>query len=172
MFLLAAIVATAATILAVTAANAMHALLYLIVSLLAVAVVMVTLGAPFAAALEVIVYAGAILVLMVFVVMMLNVGRDAARHERRLLTPAAWVLPGLLSAVLLGQLVYGVATGGLGPASDAVVLPQAVGMRLFTVYLLAVELGGMLLLAALIGAYHLSRAARRRDADMPAQEGE
>ena len=61
----------------------MHALLYLIVSLLAVAVVFFTLGAPFVAALEVIIYAGAIMVLFVFVVMMLNLGQDAERTKRR-----------------------------------------------------------------------------------------
>ena len=59
--------------------NAVHALLYLVVSLLAVAVVFFTLGAPFVAALEVIIYAGAIMVLFVFVVMMLNLGD--ARHR-------------------------------------------------------------------------------------------
>ena len=55
----------------------MHALLYLVVSLLAVAVIFFLLGAPFAAALEVIIYAGAIMVLFVFVVMMLNVSADS-----------------------------------------------------------------------------------------------
>ena len=59
----------------------MHALLYLIVSLLAVAIVFYVLGAPFAAALEVIVYAGAIMVLFVFVMMMLNLGKAAAARS-------------------------------------------------------------------------------------------
>ena len=61
--------------------NAVHALLYLIVSLLAVAVVFYVLGAPFVAALEVIIYAGAIMVLFVFVVMMLNLGEHAVSME-------------------------------------------------------------------------------------------
>ncbi len=63
--------------LAITRLVAVHALLYLIVSLLAVAVVFYTMGAPLVAALEVIIYAGAIVVLFVFVVMMLNLGTQA-----------------------------------------------------------------------------------------------
>ena len=70
----------------------MHALLYLIVSLLAVALVFFTLGAPFVAALEVIIYAGAIMVLFVFVVMMLNLGARAVAREERLAArpPPGW----------------------------------------------------------------------------------
>jgi NADH-quinone oxidoreductase subunit J len=73
LFYLASIVAVIATLLAITRRHAVHALLYLVVSLLAVAVVFYVLGAVFVAALEVMVYAGAIMVLFVFVVMMLNV---------------------------------------------------------------------------------------------------
>ena len=69
--------AVIATLLAITRLVAVHALLYLIVSLLAVAVVFYTMGAPLVAALEVIIYAGAIVVLFVFVVMMLNLGAKA-----------------------------------------------------------------------------------------------
>ena len=72
VFYIAAAVAILATIMVITRLNAVHALLYLIVSLLSVAVVFYTLGAPFIAALEVIIYAGAIMVLFVFVVMMLS----------------------------------------------------------------------------------------------------
>ena len=80
-FYIAAIVAIVSTVLTITRLNAVHALLYLIVSLLAVAVVFYTMGAPFVAALEVIIYAGAIMVLFVFVVMMLNLGKRAAIAE-------------------------------------------------------------------------------------------
>jgi len=72
-FYIAAAVAVISTVMAITRLVAVHALLYLIVSLLAVAVVFYTMGAPLVAALEVIIYAGAIVVLFVFVVMMLNV---------------------------------------------------------------------------------------------------
>ena len=74
LFYVAATVALVATVLAMTRTNAIHALIYLIVSLLAVAVIFFLIGAPFAAALEIVIYAGAIMVLFVFVIMMLNLG--------------------------------------------------------------------------------------------------
>ena len=87
----------------VTRTNLVHALLYLVVSLFAVAVVFYTLGAPFVAALEVIVYAGAIMMLFLFAVMLLNVRADSPVK-----VPGwAWVGPGILVAVLLAELVYG-----------------------------------------------------------------
>jgi len=73
-FYFSAGVAVLATFRVITNTNPVHALLYLIISLLAVSMVFFALGAPFAGALEIIVYAGAIMVLFVFVVMMLNLG--------------------------------------------------------------------------------------------------
>src|SRR5580693_1078972 len=103
---LEATVAVIATVLAITNYHPLHALLYLIVSLLAVAMVFFSLGAPFAGILEVIVYAGAIMVLFVFVVMLLNLGKATAEQERRWLRPNTWVGPGLLSLALLGELAH------------------------------------------------------------------
>ena len=97
-------VALIATALAITNYNPLHALLYLIVSLLAVAMVFFSIGAPFAGVLEVIVYAGAIMVLFVFVVMLLNLGRATVDQERAWLRPRTWIGPGLLSFALLVEL--------------------------------------------------------------------
>ncbi len=80
-FSVAAAVAVLATARMLTCLDVVHALLWLVVSLLAVAVVFFTLGAPFVAVLEVVVYAGAIMVLFVFVVMMLNLGQRARQAE-------------------------------------------------------------------------------------------
>ena len=99
-FYLAGVVAVIATLLVVTRHDTIHALLYLIVSLFAVAVVFYTLGAPFVAALEVIVYAGAIIVLFLFTVMLLNIGHEAEGDERHRLRPVSWLGPGLLAGVL------------------------------------------------------------------------
>ncbi|HXR80916.1 MAG TPA: NADH-quinone oxidoreductase subunit J, partial [Saprospiraceae bacterium] len=71
-FYIASAIAVAATIMVITRHNLIHALLYLVVSFLAIAVVFYLIGAPFIAALEVIIYAGAIVVLIIFVIMMLN----------------------------------------------------------------------------------------------------
>ncbi|HJU20636.1 MAG TPA: NADH-quinone oxidoreductase subunit J [Stellaceae bacterium] len=157
VFYIAAAVAVVATAMVVTRSNVVHALLYLIVSLLAAAVVFYVLGAPFAAALEVIIYAGAIMVLFVFVVMMLNLGADATVQERQWIRPRAWIGPAFLSAVLVGLLIYMLAAGGGGIAAQREVGAKQVGIVLFGPYLLAVELASMLLLAGLVAAYHLGR---------------
>jgi NADH-quinone oxidoreductase subunit J len=151
-----AFVATLATLLVVTNTNPVHALLYLVVSLLAVAGVFFALGAPFAGALEVIIYAGAIMVLFVFIVMMLNLGPETVKQERQWLRPATWIGPMLLSALVLGALLFGV-IGADAPAGTATIGPKAVGIALFGPYLLAVELASLLLLGALVAAYHLGR---------------
>jgi len=137
--------------------NAVHALLHLIVSLLAIAVIFFTLGAPFVAALEVIIYAGAIMVLFVFVIMMLNLGPHAAEAERRWLDPAIWVGPGILALILAGEVGYLILRGAAGTTGAAIVGPQTVGVSLFTTYMLGVELASLVLLAGLVGAYHLGR---------------
>lgn len=156
-FYLAAAVAVLATVRVITGTNPVHALLNLIVSLLAVAMIFFTLGAPFVAILEIIVYAGAIMVLFVFVVMMLNLGEAAVEQERKWLRPGVWIWPGLLSLVLLVELflVLPASSGHLlgGTEVDA----KQVGIALYGPYLLAVELASMLLLAALVAAYHLGR---------------
>lgn len=159
-FYLSAVVAVLATVMVISATNAIHALLELVVSLLAVAIVFYVLGAPFAAALEVIVYAGAIMVLLIFAVMLLNLGAQAARQERQWLSPRVWTGPAILAAILFGELVYMLWRGPGLVQTGAAVTPQQVGALLFGPYLLAVELASMLLLAGLVAAYHLGREAQ------------
>jgi NADH-quinone oxidoreductase subunit J len=160
-FAVASFVAVVATAFTVTGKNPVHALLYLIVSLLAVALIFFLLGAPFAALLEVIVYAGAIMVLFVFVVMMLNLGPAATEQEGRWLTPRIWLGPVVLAGVLLIEMVLLMLEGTL--ATGAVhqvgleVSAKQIGIALYGPYLLAVELASMLLLGALVAAYHLAR---------------
>lgn len=155
-FYIAAAVALAATVMAMTRASAAHALIYLIVSLLAVAVIFYLIGAPFAAALEIVIYAGAIMVLFVFVIMMLNIGEKGDQRERQWLRPSVWLGPALLSLVLFVELIY-VISGVNEPVSAGMVGPKQVGLTLFGPYVLAVEIASMLLLAGLVGAYHLGR---------------
>lgn len=161
LFYGSSIVAVAATILAITRSNAVHALLYLIISLLAIAGMMLALGAPLAAMLEVIVYAGAIMVLFVFVVMLLNLGPDAGAEEKPWLQLRYWVGPGALSLALLIMLARLMLAEPVAELALAEVGPKQVGIALFGPYLLAVELGSMLLLAGLVAAYHLGREAPR-----------
>ena len=159
LFYISAVVAVAATTLALSRRDAVHGLLYLIVSLLAVALVFFALGAPFAAALEVIIYAGAIVVLFLFAVMLLDLGR--AEEEQRIALPSAWIGPAALAAVLLGELIFIVlgSQNGLSHLARRVP-PDAVGRALFGPYLIAVELASMLLLAALVAAWRLGTTRR------------
>ena len=154
-FYIAAAVAIIATVLMLTGLNVVHALLYLIVSLLAVAVVFYVIGAPFVAALEVIIYAGAIMVLFVFVIMMLNLGEHAVSMERGWLMPGIWIGPTVLAGLLLVEVAYLVAGGGGAYMGAGMVEPKQVGIVLFGPYVIGVELASMLLLAGLVGAYHL-----------------
>ncbi len=162
LFYLAAAVAVIATIGVIVQSNIVHGLLYLILSLLAVAVIFYVLGAPLAAMLEAIVYAGAIMVLFLFVIMMLNLGQSTRDRERQWLRAGGWLLPALLAAVLLGQLLY-VMNGVEGMSAAEQVGVLAVGSRLFGPYVLAVELASILLLAGLVSAYHLARQIRPGD---------
>jgi NADH-quinone oxidoreductase subunit J len=155
MFYIAGAVAVIATLLALTRLNAVHALVYLIVSLLAVAVVFFSIGAPFIAALEVIIYAGAIMVLFVFVVMMLNLGPRATDAERALLSPGIWIGPAILAIVLIAEVGYLVSRGSPAAEPGRMVDPRQVGIALFGPYLIGVELASILLMGGLVGAYHL-----------------
>jgi NADH-quinone oxidoreductase subunit J len=157
MLFISGFVAMISTLMVITRKNAVHALLYLIVSLLSVALVFFVLGAPFVAALEVIIYAGAIMVLFIFVIMMLNVNIESAQQERQWMSPAGWVGPACLSAVLLGELIYAMTNSSIRLINVSMVGPKQVGVSLFGPYLIAVELASMLLLSGLIGATHLGR---------------
>ncbi len=156
-FYAAAAIAVIATAMVVTCPHPVHALLYLVLSLLAVATVFFTLGAPFAGVLEVIVYAGAIMVLFVFVVMMLNLGRRTVEQELRWLAPGAAVGPALLAGVLLYLLLRNLWGLEAAPVGLQTVGAKAIGVALYGPYLLAVELASMLLLAGLVAAYHLGK---------------
>ena len=106
LFYMAATISLVSTVLALTRYNAAHALIYLIISLLASAIIFYLLGAPFAAVLEIVIYAGAIMVLFVFVVMMLNLGSQGDTLEHEWLKPGMWVLPAFLCLILFLELVY------------------------------------------------------------------
>lgn len=163
-FYTSALIAVLATVRVVTGLSPVHAVLYLIVSLLAVAMVFFALGAPFAGALEIIVYAGAIMVLFVFVVMMLQLGGEASEQERIWLKPRIWMGPSLLAALLLLVLLSTVLRGEAGEViSGELLTATAVGSTLFGPWLMAVELAAFLLLAALVTASHVGRVERTRN---------
>ena len=154
-FYLSMAVAIIAALLVVTRQNVVHAVLYLVVTLLAIALAFFALGAPFAAAVEVIIYAGAIMVLFVFVIMTLGLRPRAAAADALGLIVEAWLGPALLCLLLLAELVYVLAGAPAGVTGREVLDPKQIGVALFGPYLLGAELASMLLTAGLVGAYHL-----------------
>jgi len=138
--------------------NPIHGALFLVVNLGSVAALYLTLGAEFLAAAQVIVYAGAIMVLFVFAIMVLipgkeETGPDPRRSHRLLALPVGAVLLGLLAVVV-------VASGVRGGAPAAPAAPdgvEAIARLLFTDYLFPFELTSVLLLAAMVGVLVLAR---------------
>ncbi len=171
VFYISGAVAIVTTAVALTRRNAAHALLYLVVSLLSVALVFFTLGAPFAAALEVIIYAGAIMVLFVFVVMMLNPAGGKIAEDAPLRDWRHWIGPAVLSAVLGVELIYLFAGNVAGRTGAGEVVPTQVGVTLLGPYVLGVELASILLLAALVAAYHLGRRGSPDEEENGKEEG-
>jgi NADH-quinone oxidoreductase subunit J len=155
LFGLAALVAFISTLMVISRTNAVHALLYLVVSFLAIALIFYLLGAPFVAALEVIIYAGAIIVLFVFAVMVLNLGSSKGVSPGFWARPEAWWGPGLLTMILSIELLYAFMQFGNQQMTATAISPQQVGIALYGPYLLGVEMASMLLLSGLVGAYYL-----------------
>ena len=156
-FYIVATVAVVSTFMAITRRNAVHALLYMILSLLSGALIFFLLGAPYIAALQVIVYAGAIMVLFVFVIMMLNQGPQATEQERLWLKPSSWVGPAILAGILLAEVIAIIHGDSRMLPGGRVIEPKEISRALYGPYILVIELASMLLLAGLIGAYHLGR---------------
>jgi NADH-quinone oxidoreductase subunit J len=146
--------------MAISGRNAIHSLLFLILSLLAISVIFYLLSAPFIAALEVIIYAGAIMVLFIFVTMMLNIGLER-EAEKKWLKPRMWILPSVLAAVLLINLIMAIKSLPQITAGTGAIQPKQVGISLFSTYLLGVEIAAILLMAGVIGAYHLGSQKKK-----------
>ncbi len=157
LFYISSFVAIIATLLAITRYHPVHALLYLVASFLAAAMIFLSLGSPFIAVLEVIVYAGAIIVLFIFVVMMLNLGKDTALREKNWLQPKIWIGPSLLVLILLAELIFLLVKGIDTPMEIAVVDPRKVSLSLFGEYIIALEMIGFLLMAGIVGAAHIGK---------------
>ena len=155
LFILFGAIAVCGAILVVTRKNPMASALYLILTLFAVAALFVLRQAHFLAAVQVIVYAGAVVVLFVFVIMLINVPEDRLPVERATTTRVLGVLAAgffILEIAVLGRRF----SMPRGPAAEVGTV-ETVGRALFTDYLLAFEITSVLLLAAVIGAIALAK---------------
>lgn len=155
-FLYFAAVIVLTSILVVALRNPVYSALSLLIMFFHVAGLYVTLHAEFLAAVQIIVYAGAILVLYLFVVMLLNVKRDERYHVQ---APAAAFLGLVLLTeivLLASQRTYQAAPAGLPPADQAG-NTETIGEVLYSTYLFPFEVASLILLVAMIGAIILSK---------------
>ncbi|HAA02458.1 MAG TPA: NADH-ubiquinone/plastoquinone oxidoreductase subunit 6 [Syntrophobacteraceae bacterium] len=158
VFYLIAAVILVSTGLAITRLNAVHAVCYLVISFLATAMLFYLLGAPLLAALEVILYAGGIMVLFLFVIMMIR-GQGS---QRGIASVVHQWLPALLltgfGVFLAGLFLFADPGTWVQPPAVAAA-PREFGLALFRDYWLPMEVASLLLLVALIGAFYLGRHA-------------
>jgi NADH-quinone oxidoreductase subunit J len=149
----------ATTAMAITRRNMVHAVLYLVLSFFGSAMLFYLLGAPFLAALEIIIYAGAIMVLFLFIIMMIRADRMGGMDlSFKQAIPALFLSAGFLAAF---GLLLANDTAGWRPLAAAHAVPKAFGEYLFEAHWLAIEIASLLLLIALIGAYLLGRQVRQ-----------
>ncbi len=159
LYVTAAVVAVLSAGMAISRRHAVHALLYLTLTALALGLVAYMIGAPLAGAVEILVFAGAILVLFVMVVMTQNLGRESVEQEAAWMPPGAWRGPLLLTLVLLGEFVWLLFFSTDETTIGVTVSPWQVNELLFGPYLIGVELASMLLLAGILAAMALTRKA-------------
>ena len=157
IFYITAAITLISTIMVITRHNPVHALLYLVISLLSLSVIFFLLGAPFAALLEIIIYAGAIMVLFIFVIMLLNLGKETAIQEKEWLKPKVWIGPAILSVILFAELFYLIGMPHETSPVLKTVDSKVVALSLFRPYLIGVELAAMLLMAGVVGAAHIGQ---------------
>lgn len=165
LFYVFAIAALAGSLLVVGQKNPVYSVLAIIGSFFGLAGLYVLLEAPFVAVVQIIIYAGAIMVLFLFVVMLLNVPReDAAEWDRShpLYRPGPMRLGGALALLLVVELVWALlrtpgGRAGVGEAAPGISSVRDLGRVLFTDYMFAFEVTSILIIAAMVGAVVLAR---------------
>ena len=165
IFALLALVSLFSAIMVVTRKNPVYSILYLVLTFFCFAGFYVLLGATFLAAIQILVYAGAIMVLFLFVIMMLNL-REPEELEGR---PGVWQHLGVVVAIGFGLLILaflgrspGAGVPPFQPGEEAFAMggAKALGKLLFTEFVFPFEVAGVLLLAAVIGAVALAKKKR------------
>ncbi len=137
--------------------NPIHSVLYLVLTFFAIAGHYVLLNAQFLAAVHIIVYAGAIMVLFLFVIMLLNLNKETEPHKSIWLKGSAVVASGSLLVVLVGALKGAETIQSTNTFDASIGLIENLGMTLFNDFLLPFEVSSILLLAAMVGAVMLGK---------------
>ncbi|CRK85885.1 NADH-quinone oxidoreductase subunit J [Candidatus Providencia siddallii] len=161
MFYIFGVISILATLMVVVNTNPVYALFYLIISLLSLSAVFFSIGAYFAGAIETIVYASAIIVLFVFVVMMLNLGNEVVIQERNFMNRKSLIFSVILSISLLSIFIYGISTFPYKEKIGGTIIGvKEVGITLFGPYILVIEFISLLLLSGLVVAFHIGHERR------------
>jgi len=172
-FFLFAIGGLASALMVITRKNVMHAVLFLLLTFFCVGALYVLLRAEFLAAVQVLVYAGAVTVLFLFAILLVNIPRALRQRQWTGQSSVAVVLAGLTGLWII--IATSKAFGTLELPADAVNqplgTPARIGRALFTDYVLPFEIASIILLAAMVGAIYLAREAARADEQRPEQAG-
>lgn len=158
VFYFLSFVAVLSALLVVFSRNPVHSVLYLIITFFCIAGHYVLLNAEFLAIVHVIVYAGAIMVLFLYVIMMLNLNQESEPHKSTLLKIAATICSGLLIIVLIGTLKGTESMIAQQPTDTTIGMVKNLGKVMFNEFLLPFEITSVLLLAAMVGAIMLGKS--------------
>jgi NADH-quinone oxidoreductase subunit J len=160
LFYFLSFLAVLSALMVVFSKNPVYSVLYLIITFFAIAGHYILLNAQFLAAVHVIVYAGAIMVLFLYVIMLLNLNTETEPHKSNFLKIAATVCGGLLMIVLVGSLKGAELMPAKSPDAGVGTVKN-LGKVLFTDFLLPFEVASVLLLAAMVGAVMLGKSDRK-----------
>ena len=158
IFLVLAVAAIVSAILMITRRNPVTSALYLVFNFFVIAVLYLFLRAQFIAIIQITVYAGAIMVLFLFVIMLLNLGEDKLMNWK---LNSSKSIASLMAIALLIEILYFVMyftpSAGLSPKADSMGTVESIGKVLFNGYIFPFEITSMLLLAAIVGAIMLAK---------------
>ncbi len=160
-FCLFAIAGVVSAVMVITRRNVMHAALFLLLTFLCVGATYVTLRAEVLAAMQVLVYAGAVMVLFLFAILLVNIPRSLLQRQWTGQTLVAVVVAGVTGLWIILAIWWGFSKTTLNEAalSEPLGTPTAIGRAIFTDYVLPFEIASLVLLAAMIGALYLAREA-------------
>ncbi|HTF18961.1 MAG TPA: NADH-quinone oxidoreductase subunit J [Chryseolinea sp.] len=158
VFYFLSFVAILSALMVVFSKNPVHSVLYLIITFFCIAGHYVLLNAEFLAVVHVIVYAGAIMVLFLYVIMMLNLNQESEPHKSTLLKVVATICAGLLIVVLIGSLKGTELMMAQQPTDTSTGMVKNLGKVMFNEFLLPFEITSVLLLAAMVGAIMLGKS--------------
>ena len=150
-------VAVLSALIVVFAKNPIYSVLNLIITFFAIAGHYFLLNAQFLAAVHIIVYAGAIMVLFLYVIMMLNLNKETEPHKKQYVKLVAVVAAGLLMLTIIGSLKGAEAMMPAGIVNNNIGTVELIGDTLFGEFLLPFEVSLILLLSAMVGAVYLSK---------------